>query len=92
MTGSVKRRSLLLGGGVAAIVLVAGGAAATKLLGVDRGSPEAEDADYAKLLGEVHEDYVNGRVVEHQGWVLSQHEFDTLSSRARTTARPIAAS
>lgn len=92
MNGSVRRRSLLIGGGVVAIALVAGGATATKLLAVDNGSPEAEDAAYAKLLAEVRDDYVNGRVVEHQGWVLSQHEFDTLASREKRLAKPVAAS
>jgi hypothetical protein len=83
---------LLIGGGVAAIALVAGGATATKLLVVDRRSPEAQDAEYAKLLAEVRDDYVNGRVVEHQGWVLSQHEFDTLASREKHATKPVAAS
>jgi hypothetical protein len=92
MRGSVQRRSLLIGGGVAAIALVAGGATAARLLVVDSSSPEAQDAAYAKLLAEVRDDYVNGRVVEHQGWVLSQHEFDTLASREKRPAKPVAAS
>jgi len=92
MTGTMKRRNLLVGAGVAAIALVAGGAAATRLLVTDQSSPEAEDAAYAKLLSEVRDDYVNGRVVEYQGWVLSQHEFDTLASREKHTAKPVAAS
>jgi len=82
MTVLLKRRTLLIGGGVTVLAVVAGGAAATRMLPAGLRSPEAEDADYAKLLAEVHDDYVNGRVVEHQGWVLSQHEFDTLGSRA----------
>ena len=88
----MRRRNLLVGAGVAAIALVAGGATATRLLVVDQDSPEAEDAAYARLLGEVHDDYINGRVVEYQGWVLSQHEFDTLANREKHAAKPVAAS
>ena len=56
-------------------------------IGEDPEKQLAEEADYAKLLAEVHDDYVNGRVVEHQGWVLSQHEFDTLGPRQKDQAR-----
>ena len=87
MTDGLKRRTVLIGGVVATAVVVAagGGYAALRLL--PASSADDEEAGYAKLLAAVEEDYVNGRVVEHQGWVMSQHEFDTLANRAAEAAR-----
>ena len=87
----VSRRTLLAGGAAAVVVVGAGAFAATRLLGIEEfgfgdKSPDAEDAAYVKLLSEVHDDYVNGRVVVHEGWILSQHELDTIDSRARRSA------
>ena len=86
MKRAIPRRSLLIGG-AAAVVVIGGGAAAVRNFLPASRSPDAEEADYAKLLAEVHDDYVNGRVVEHQGWVLSQHEFDTLGLRQKDQAK-----
>jgi hypothetical protein len=83
----MTRRMVLVGGGVAAAAVIAGGAVASRILLTGPRSAESDAADYAKLLAEVHDDYVNGRVVEHEGWVLSQHEFDTLASRQHAAAR-----
>ena len=76
----LTRRTMLIGGGAAVIVVAGGGAAALRFWSGSH-TPEAEAATYAKLLADVHDDYVNGRVVEYQGWVLSQHEFDTIDAR-----------
>ncbi|HTJ56779.1 MAG TPA: hypothetical protein VL418_04340 [Devosiaceae bacterium] len=68
------RRRTLLAGAAAALVTVGGGAAAPRTLEQAARSADAEEASYAKLLAEVHDDYINGRVVQHEGWILSQHE------------------
>jgi hypothetical protein len=80
MTEKLSRRTVLLGSGA---VVVAGAAAfgTLRAIGMRAPSPEAAAAAYAALLADVHDDYVNGRVVEHMGWVLSQHEFDTIDAR-----------
>jgi hypothetical protein len=93
MKKSLSRRMLLAGGGAAVVVVGAGGFAATRLLDADEfgfggKSPDSEAAAYVKLLADVQDDYVNGRVVQHDGWILSQHEFDTIDSRARRPAQP----
>jgi|GEM_PF-5877536 len=82
MTAMVKRRSILTAGGAAAALLVVGGAAGWRaLLPGAQPSPEDAATEFVKLLDDVHADYVNGRVVEHEGWVLSQHEYDTIGQR-----------
>jgi hypothetical protein len=84
-------RRTVLAGGTAAVVAVAVGGAAVAFRSYLPGTrtAESEAADYAKLLADVRDDYVNGRVVEHDGWVLSQHEFDTLDARqAEKPVRP----
>jgi hypothetical protein len=88
----VSRRVLLAGGGAAVVVVGAGAYGLTRLLGGDEFSfggktPDAEAAAYVKLLADVHDDYVNGRVVQHEGWILSQHEFDTIDGRARRSTK-----
>ena len=92
----MRRRTLLAGGAAAVVVVGSGGYAATRLLGGDElglgdKSPDSAAAAYVKLLAEVHDDYVNGRVVQHDGWILSQHEFDTIASRARKPGKGAAA-
>ena len=79
MNRRVSRRAAIVGGVAAVAAIAAATAGRTLLAGAP--SPEAEEAAYANLLAEVHDDYVNGRVVEHQGWVLSQHEFDSIGAR-----------
>ena len=81
----LKRRTLLVGG--VALVAIGGGAAwyGRQFLPGEH-TAESDAADYAKLLADVRADYVNGRVVEHEGWILSQHEFDTIGSRADKSA------
>jgi len=85
MSNSLNRRALLAGGGAAAAIVLAGGSfAATQPPSF--GEPDAADkaaAAYVELLAEVRDDYVNGRVVEHDGWIISQHELDTLADRQR---------
>ena len=82
MTRTIGRRTVLTGaaGAIAAI-----GVGATPVHPTAPKAPaqaaNAAEAAYAKRLADVHADYVNGRVVEHNGWVLSQHEFDTIASR-----------
>jgi hypothetical protein len=70
-------------GGAAAVGVVAVGGAGWVFRGRLPGahSAETDEAAYTKLLADVRDDYANGRVVEHQGWVISQHEFDTLGTR-----------
>ena len=91
MTRLIKRRALIIGAG-AAIVVVGGGAAAVKALIPGIRPADAAAADYAALLADVHDDYVNGRVGEYEGWVLSQHELDTLDSRLKAEAKTPATS
>lgn len=82
MSRSLNRRALLAGGGAAVVVVVGGGFAATRLLPFGASdTPDAAAEDYVRLLTEVRQDYINGRVVEHEGWIVSQHEVDTLASR-----------
>jgi hypothetical protein len=82
MSKSLNRRALLAGGGAAAIVVVGGGFAATKLLPFGAAdTPDAAAEEYVRLLTEVRQDYINGRVEQHEGWIVSQHELDTLASR-----------
>ena len=80
MTRSVGRRTLLVSG-AAAIMTIGSGAAPAKTVPAPARSADAAEAAYAKLLAQVHDDYVNGRVVEHQGWILSMHEFDLAMQR-----------
>lgn len=82
MTRSIGRRTLL-GGAAGAIAMIGSGAAAVRPPTPAPRPADAAEAAYAKLLADVHDDYVNGRVVEHNGWVLSQHELDTIGSRQR---------
>ena len=84
----LSRRTMVLGGAAAAVVVVAAGGAGWVLRDHLPGgrTPEMEEADYAKLLADVRDDYVNGRVVEHEGWVISQHEFDTIGARQAEAA------
>jgi len=87
VTSKIDRRTMLVSSGAAMLVVLAGGGyAALQLMPLAR-SPDDAAADYAKLLADVHDDYVNGRVVEHQGWVLSQHELDTLDMRVAEAAQ-----
>ena len=77
----LRRRKVLTAAGAAgALVIVAGGAEWARVLPGWR-SPEADGDEFVRLLSDVHDDYINGRVVEHEGWVLSQHEFDTIPQR-----------
>ena len=80
MKRPITRRVLLVGAGATALV-VGGGAIGVRGILMHTRSADAEAAEYATLLADVHDDYVNGRVVEHHGWVLSQHEFDTIEER-----------
>ena len=80
MKRPITRRVLLVGAGATALV-VGGGAIGMRSILMHTRSADAEAAEYATLLADVHDDYVNGRVVEHHGWVLSQHEFDTIAER-----------
>lgn len=82
MTRSFGRRTVLTAaaGAVAAIGIGAAPARPAAPAAPAKAANAAETA-YAKLLADVHADYVNGRVVEHNGWILSQHEFDTIASR-----------
>ena len=80
MKQRITRRVLLVGAGATALV-VGGGAIGLRNVIMHTRSADAEAAEYASLLADVHDDYVNGRVVEHHGWVLSQHEFDTIAER-----------
>ena len=86
MSIPLNRRALLAGGGAAvAIVLVGGGFAASRLLPLGGAStPDTAAEAYVKLLTAVRDDYVDGDVVEHDGWILSQHEFDTLAERQKS--------
>jgi hypothetical protein len=88
MNKPLNRRALLAGGGAAvAIVLVGGGFAATRLLPLgESNSPDAAAEAYVKLLAEVRDDYIDGKVVEHDGWIISQHEQDTLAERQKGRA------
>ena len=79
MRKPVSRRVVLAGVGAAALIV--GGAVGMRGIVTRTRSADAEAAEYATLLADVHDDYVNGRVVEHHGWVLSQHEFDTIEAR-----------
>ena len=79
MRKPVSRRVVLAGVGAAALIV--GGAVGMRGIVTRTRSADAEAAEYATLLADVHDDYVNGRVVEHHGWVLSQHEFDTIDQR-----------
>jgi len=82
MTRSIGRRAVLAGAAGAIAVIGTGAAAVHPTAPAPPSRPaDAAEAAYAKLLADVHADYVNGRVVEHNGWVLSQHEFDTIASR-----------
>lgn len=91
MSKPLNRRTVLAGGGAAlAIVLVGGGVAATRLLPLGEAhTPDTAAEAYVRLLAEVRNDYVNGNVVEHDGWIISQHELDTLAERQK--AKPEAA-
>lgn len=82
MSKTLNRRALLAGGGAAAVIVVGGGFAATRLLPFAASdTPDAAAEDYVRLLSEVRQDYIDGRVVQHDGWIVSQHELDTLASR-----------
>ena len=70
-----------MAGAAGAIAVIGTGATAVHPTAPPTRPADAAEAAYAKLLADVHADYVNGRVVEHNGWVLSQHEFDTIASR-----------
>ncbi|HVW93415.1 MAG TPA: hypothetical protein VHB74_12520 [Devosia sp.] len=94
----IGRRGLLLGGSAA--MLATTGALgkgtparppATPSLPPIQRAADAAAADYVALLSKVHDDYVNGRVVEHEGWVLSQHEFQTIDVRKAENAAAAAA-
>jgi hypothetical protein len=88
MNSTMTRRAVLAAGAAAATVaVVSGGGAAMRSLVPATESPEAEASDFVRLLAEVHDDYVNGRVVEHRGWVLAQHEFDTIGLRRKEPAQ-----
>jgi hypothetical protein len=91
MNKPLNRRALLAGSGAAAVIaLVGGGFAASRLLPLGEGNaPDTAAEAYVKLLAEVRDDYVNGHVVEHDGWIISQHELDTLAERHK--AKPGAA-
>jgi hypothetical protein len=80
MKRPISRRMALAGAGAAALI-VGGGAVGVRGIVMRTRSADTEAAAYAALLADVHDDYVNGRVVEHHGWVLSQHEFDTIDQR-----------
>jgi len=80
MKQRIDRRVLLAGAG-AALLAVAGGTIAMRTIAQRARSADDEAAEYATLLADVHDDYVSGRVVEHHGWILSQHEFDTIALR-----------
>lgn len=80
MKQRLNRRVLIAGGGTALLAL-AGGAVGMRTIAQRARSADDEAAEYATLLADVHDDYVNGRVVEHHGWILSQHEFDTIEVR-----------
>jgi hypothetical protein len=80
MRRRINRRLLLAGGG-AALLAVAGGVIGVRTIAQRTRSADDEAAEYATLLADVHDDYVNGRVVEHHGWILSQHEFDSIAAR-----------
>jgi hypothetical protein len=80
MSARITRRAVVAGGVAGVAVAAAGGGYAALRLLPPR-TADSEAAEYAKLLAEVHADYVNGRVVEHEGWILSQHEFDTIGVR-----------
>ncbi|MDR3472895.1 MAG: hypothetical protein P4M09_14625 [Devosia sp.] len=87
MTWVMTRRTMLAAVGAGAcVVAVSGGGAAMRSLVPATQSPETEAADFVRLLADVHDDYVNGRVVEHAGWILSQHEFDTIGARTAERA------
>lgn len=80
MTHGIKRRSLLLG--ASAAMLAATGALGKQVtLPPGQRAADAAAATYVDLLSKVHDDYINGRVVEHDGWVISQHEFATIDIR-----------
>lgn len=92
MTALFRRRSVLTAAGAAAALVAVGGAAEWRTLLPGDQSPEAEATDFVRLLADVHADYVNGRVTEHEGWVLSQHEFDTIGQRQAERAEDAPAS
>jgi hypothetical protein len=82
MNSTTTRRAVLAAGAAAATVaVVSGGGAAMRSLVPATQSPETEASDFVRLLADVHDDYVNGRVAEYRGWVLSQHELDTIGLR-----------
>lgn len=83
MSARLSRRAALLGGGAAVVVVGGAAAGGSWAWGRLNRSADTEATDYAKFLADVHEDYVNGRVVEHNGWVLSQHEADTIDQRLK---------
>jgi hypothetical protein len=97
MTHQMRRRTLLLG--ASAAMLAATGAlgrsttAKPPLPALPPGqrAADAAAATYVDLLSKVHDDYVNGRVVEHDGWVLSEHEFQTIDIRRAANAAASAA-
>jgi hypothetical protein len=91
MSKFLNRRAVLAGGGAAvAVVLVGGGFAATRFLPLGEAhTPDKAAEAYVKLLAEVRGDYINGDVVEHDGWIISKHELETLAERQK--ARPGAA-
>ncbi len=82
------RRDLLLGGAAMAagsLFSTTSGAAPAAAIAA-ASSANAVAADYVKLLADVHADYVNGRVVVHEGWVLSEHEFAAIQARNKPAA------
>lgn len=94
----IGRRGLLLGASAAMLATTGalGKGAPAKMPAVPSIPPaqraaDAAAADYVALLSKVHDDYVNGRVVEHDGWVLSEHEFETIDMRKAENAAAAAA-
>jgi hypothetical protein len=81
MTRSIGRRAVLVGAAAVVATIGIGATPVHPTAPAPAQAANAAEAAYAKLLADVHADYVNGRVVEHNGWVLSQHEFDTIGSR-----------
>jgi hypothetical protein len=85
MRAAVRRRTLLSAGAIVALAALGTGSrllpGATGAVAQSDSDADADAESYVELLKEVHDDYVGGHVVEYEGWVLSQHEFDTIGTR-----------